>query len=316
MMALDAAKRDVCRVKRERTSSPLQALAMLNGPQFVEAGRALSQRLLDQHGDDADAITNDMFRILTSRQPSKQERKVIQTLYATQRDYFLGNSQAAQEYLSNGQYGDYGTAPVALSLPANEHDFRLGFAPNGQEKFAGEFGRASIFAQPLSELSVKALAALPQQKEVVGDVKPVVSRSLPFSAGPEVFDETAKLEFVEGLTLECWVKPVASGTGRLWDKITPGQGDGLLLDLHGGLRFICGDTAVMADRAPVAGQWTHVACTVNFKSGQVRFFLNGESAGGRVSNPNTYAKGSLASIAAWASVANTLINHDECVTKR
>ena len=316
MMALDAAKRDVCRVKRERTSSPLQALAMLNGPQFVEAGRALSQRLLDQHGNDADAIANDMFRILTSRQPSKQESKVIQTLYATQRDYFLGNSQAAQEYLSNGQYGDYGTAPVALGLPANDHDFRLGFAPNGQEKFAGEFGRANIFAQALNESEVKALAALSREQEAAGDWKPVVSRSLPFSGGPEVFDNTAKLEFTDGLTLECWVKPDAAGRGRLWDKITPGQGDGLLLDLYGGLRFICGGTVVMADRAPVADQWTHVACTVDFKSGQVQFFLNGESAGGLVRNPKLVTDTSLASIAAWASVANTLINHDECVTKR
>ena len=37
MMALDASKRDVCRVKRERTSTPLQALVMLNDPQIVEA---------------------------------------------------------------------------------------------------------------------------------------------------------------------------------------------------------------------------------------------------------------------------------------
>ena len=144
----------------------------------------------------------------------------------------------------------------------------------------------------------------------------MVSRSLPFSAGPEVFDESATLKFADGLTLECWVKPVAVGRGRLWDKITPGTEDGLLLDLHGGLRFICGGTVVMADRAPVAGQWTHVACTVDFKSGQVRLFLDGESAGGVAPNTNTDAKGSLASIAAWASVANTLINHDECVTKR
>lgn len=316
MMALDAAKRDVCRVKRERTSSPLQALAMLNGPQFVEAGRALSQRLLEQHGNDTGAITNDMFRILTSRQPSKQESKVIQTLYAKQRDYFLSNSQAAMEYLSNGQYGDYDRASAAQRLPANEHDFRLGFAPNGQEKFAGEFGRASIFAKALNESEVKTLAELSRELEAAGDWKPVVSRSLPFSAGPEVFDNTAKLEFTDGITLECWVKPDAAGRGRLWDKITPGKGDGLLLDLYGGLRFICGDNVVMADRAPVTNQWTHVACTVDFKSGQIQFFLNGEPAGGVVQNPNLFTDASLASIAAWASVANTLINHDECVTKR
>ena len=37
MMALDAAKRDVCRAKRENPATPLQALVLLNGPQFVQA---------------------------------------------------------------------------------------------------------------------------------------------------------------------------------------------------------------------------------------------------------------------------------------
>ena len=37
MMTLNASKRDVCRVRREVTASPLQAFVLLNGPQFVEA---------------------------------------------------------------------------------------------------------------------------------------------------------------------------------------------------------------------------------------------------------------------------------------
>ena len=329
MMALDAAKRDVCRVKRERTSSPLQALAMLNGPQFVEAGRALSQQLVTQHGNDADdAIVQDMFRILTSRRPSEQESAILLTLYRSQHEHFVANPQAALEYLSNGQFGDYAKSGVPLQLPTNEHDFRLGSTPHGQEKFAGEFGRASVFARPLSESSVKRLAALPHDQPVVGDPKPAVSSSMPASGketnganntasgGSLVFDKTAGLTFVDGLTLEVWIKPAAVGRGRLWDKISPGQADGLLLDLHGGLRFICGDTVSMADRAPTLGQWSHVACTADFKSGQIRFYLNGEPAGGVAPNSGSLSNESLASIAAWACVANTLINHDECVTKR
>ena len=317
MMALDAAKRDVCRVKRERTSSPLQALAMLNGPQFVEAGRALSQRLLTQHGSEAeDAIANDMFRILTSRQPSKQETEVIRSLYSAQYDHFLAHPQAVQEYLSNGQFGDYAKSGIELRLPPNQHDFRLGSASNGQERFAGEFGRASVFNVPFSESEVKSLASVPRDQVFAGDLKPALSSSLPPAGEPEKFEKTADLEFSKGLTLEAWVKPTAAGAGRIWDKITPGKADGLLLDLYGGLRFICGDRVIMADRAPVTGQWTHVVSTADFKSGQIRFYLNGEAAGGVIPNPNAMSNESLASIAAWASVANMLINHDECVTKR
>jgi hypothetical protein len=108
------------------------------------------------------------------------------------------------------------------------------------------------------------------------------------------------------------------GTGRIWDKITPGGGDGggLLLDLHGGLRFICGTTQVMANRSPPAGQWTHVVCAVNLQDGRVRIYLDGEPAGGTGPDAAPVSQENLPLLAAWASVANTLINHDECVTKR
>ena len=52
MMALDASKRDVCTVRRERTDSPSQALILLNGTQFVEAARAFADQLLIKHGNE------------------------------------------------------------------------------------------------------------------------------------------------------------------------------------------------------------------------------------------------------------------------
>ena len=66
MMALDAAKRDVCRMRRERTSSPLQAFVLLNGPQYVEAARGLAEKVLHQHAEPAAAVQH-AFRRLTSR---------------------------------------------------------------------------------------------------------------------------------------------------------------------------------------------------------------------------------------------------------
>ena len=39
MTTFDAADRSVCTVRRQSTSTPLQALALLNDPQIVEAAR-------------------------------------------------------------------------------------------------------------------------------------------------------------------------------------------------------------------------------------------------------------------------------------
>ena len=102
MMTLDAAKRDVCRVKRERTASPLQAFVLLNDPQFVEAARMLAERLLKQHGDNVDAAIIDMFRLLTSRRSTETEQSILRDLYDEQSQAFMVNSEQASRYLKTG----------------------------------------------------------------------------------------------------------------------------------------------------------------------------------------------------------------------
>ena len=117
MMVLDAAKRDVCRVQRERTSSPLQAFVLLNGPQFVEAARGLSEQLIVLHSNDSndrdtsdsetkdDEIENvlrDAFRRLTSRQPSSDEVAVLIELYSAQLEYFRSHAEETKSFLAVG----------------------------------------------------------------------------------------------------------------------------------------------------------------------------------------------------------------------
>jgi Protein of unknown function (DUF1553)/Protein of unknown function (DUF1549)/Concanavalin A-like lectin/glucanases superfamily/Planctomycete cytochrome C len=102
MLTLDASKREVCEVKRETTSSPLQALVLLNGPQFAEAARVLAQRLIQQHGERTDAILTDMFRLLTSRRPKGAELKLLRDLYIAELGGFEKNPQRAAALLKTG----------------------------------------------------------------------------------------------------------------------------------------------------------------------------------------------------------------------
>ena len=54
-ISFDAAERLFCTVSRQRTSTPLQALVLLNDPQFVEAARALAAHMIHDAGRDVDA---------------------------------------------------------------------------------------------------------------------------------------------------------------------------------------------------------------------------------------------------------------------
>ncbi|RMG74831.1 MAG: DUF1553 domain-containing protein, partial [Bacteroidetes bacterium] len=48
MLMFDASNRDQCEVRRLRTNTPLQALAMLNDPLVLEAARVLAERLMQE----------------------------------------------------------------------------------------------------------------------------------------------------------------------------------------------------------------------------------------------------------------------------
>ncbi|WP_442505165.1 DUF1553 domain-containing protein [Novipirellula sp. SH528] len=103
MMALNAPSREVCRMKREITDTPLQALVLLNGPQFIEASRVLAAELLDQYGENATELAHDAFLRLTSREPSVEESEILVEMYLNQLDEFTNNPERAIEFLKIGQ---------------------------------------------------------------------------------------------------------------------------------------------------------------------------------------------------------------------
>ncbi len=101
MMILDASKRDVCRMRREQTSTPLEAFVLMNGPQFVEAARVLSEKLMKEQQDD-DPPLETLFRTLTSRRPSEAELEILADLYQSQLAYFEKDPGRAAAYLKTG----------------------------------------------------------------------------------------------------------------------------------------------------------------------------------------------------------------------
>jgi len=114
MLAFDAPRRAVCIAKRERTDTPLQALILLNGVQYVEAARVLGESLhRDSKGDVAKMIDAGFVRCL-SRPPDALESEILTQLYHEQREHFTQHPTEAESFLK------IGTAVHDTAIPTAE----------------------------------------------------------------------------------------------------------------------------------------------------------------------------------------------------
>ena len=109
--AFDVPKRVVCVVRRDTTNTPLQALILLNGPQFVEAARFLAEKLVRAHGEQRNEIVSAAFEHVLCRPPDPIEREIIGRLLERQLQVFSASPQAAETYAATG------ASPRATDLP-------------------------------------------------------------------------------------------------------------------------------------------------------------------------------------------------------
>lgn len=77
LIAFDAPSREVCTVQRSRTNTPLQALVLLNDPDYVGAARALAKLTLERGGKTTEARLDFMFRRATARLAYPQEQQIL-----------------------------------------------------------------------------------------------------------------------------------------------------------------------------------------------------------------------------------------------
>ncbi len=113
MLNFDAVKRDSCTVTRATTTTPLQALTLLNDPVYIECAKMLGQRMLKDREalrrardlkkpeEDAKRLAYG-FRLCTSRYPSDPESQVLRKLLDEQRPQFKADAHAAKKLLGVG----------------------------------------------------------------------------------------------------------------------------------------------------------------------------------------------------------------------
>ena len=103
LLIMDASNRDQCEVTRLRTNTPLQALVLMNDPQYLEAARVLAQRTAASTGSIRDKI-NRSFRKLVCRLPSDNELNRLETYYQREYKKYKGNKERTSALLSAGEY--------------------------------------------------------------------------------------------------------------------------------------------------------------------------------------------------------------------
>ena len=115
MILLDAPSRESCVVQRSRTNTPLQALVLLNDPQFVEAARAFAQRLLTSGARDSAARIDLAYRLATGRKATAHEIAVLQGILAKEQARFASDEAQAKALLAVGD------SPRDETIPPVEH---------------------------------------------------------------------------------------------------------------------------------------------------------------------------------------------------
>ena len=102
MTLFDAGTREVCTTRRMPTNTPLQALVMLNDPQFVEAARKLAERIMKEGGTTDETRAKWAYRHVIGTAPSSGQLPILTELTSQQRGFFTTKSSDAEALLKVG----------------------------------------------------------------------------------------------------------------------------------------------------------------------------------------------------------------------
>lgn len=119
MVVFDASSREVTVSQRVATNTPLQALVTMNDPVYVEAARALADRMADRGGArTADQVAAG-YRLALQRPPEADVQAVLERLYADALAHYRSDPEAAAALTGVGTFEAAGPERAALTVVAN-----------------------------------------------------------------------------------------------------------------------------------------------------------------------------------------------------
>jgi hypothetical protein len=102
MTTFDAPSREACMMRRERTNTPLQALLLLNEPQYIESARTLAERAIRQETTPEKRVEL-LFRLVTSRKPDAKEIATLVAAFGEQRVDYARDVERAKKLINIGE---------------------------------------------------------------------------------------------------------------------------------------------------------------------------------------------------------------------
>ena len=103
MVIFDAPTREKCTVRRGKTNTPLQALVLMNDPQFVEAARIFAERILKHESKDVEQKLEFAFMEALSRKPGSDELELLSRLLERELAQFKKHPEKAKQLLQVGE---------------------------------------------------------------------------------------------------------------------------------------------------------------------------------------------------------------------
>ena len=103
MTIFDAPTREACVVRRQMSSTPLQALALLNDEMYIETARKFAERMVKEGGASPDERLRWAMRLATSRPASEQEVKILEQGLNRRLAQYRADPGSAEKLLAAGE---------------------------------------------------------------------------------------------------------------------------------------------------------------------------------------------------------------------
>ena len=114
MSILNAPEREACIARRERTNTPLQALLLMNEPEFLKAQSHVAREVITKKNFDDKQKLNYVYEKLTSKQLNKEQLGTLESLIIQLREHYLKNADDTKE-LANLLGAEQGLDQVELA---------------------------------------------------------------------------------------------------------------------------------------------------------------------------------------------------------